>query len=30
MLAEFSELVELEEFSGELSSTAFSGAIMDT
>ncbi|MCM2563382.1 C4-dicarboxylate TRAP transporter substrate-binding protein [Lutimaribacter sp. EGI FJ00015] len=29
MLAEFSELVELEEFSGELSSLAFTGAIMD-
>ncbi len=29
MLAEFSELVELEEFAGELSSTAFSGAIME-
>ncbi|MFW5678028.1 MAG: C4-dicarboxylate TRAP transporter substrate-binding protein [Rhodosalinus sp.] len=29
MLAEFSELVELEEFSGELSSLAFSGAIME-
>lgn len=29
MLAEFSELVELEEFSGELSSLAFTGAIME-
>ncbi|KPP81878.1 MAG: TRAP-type C4-dicarboxylate transport system, periplasmic component [Rhodobacteraceae bacterium HLUCCO07] len=29
MLAEFSELVELEEFAGELSSLAFTGAIME-
>ncbi|MEY8838052.1 C4-dicarboxylate TRAP transporter substrate-binding protein, partial [Cribrihabitans sp. XS_ASV171] len=29
MLAEFSELVELEEFSGEMSSVAFTGAIME-
>jgi hypothetical protein len=29
MLAEFSELVELEEFAGELSSIAFTGAIME-
>lgn len=29
MLAEFSELVELEEYAGELSSLAFTGAIMD-
>lgn len=29
MLSEFSELVELEEFSGELSSTAFAGAITE-
>lgn len=29
MLAEFSELVELEEFAGELSSTAFAGANME-
>ena len=29
MLAEFSELVELEDYAGELSSLAFSGAIMD-
>lgn len=29
MLAEFSQLVELEEFAGEMSSTAFSGAISE-
>lgn len=29
MLAEFSELVELEEFAGEMSSTAFAGAITE-
>lgn len=29
MLAEFSEIVELEEFAGELSSAAFGGAIME-